>query len=65
MNRQPASSETVEEFMFHHVNSKAMSTLHFTNNFSPSKFHLPASTTSQYVTCAVEGATHSFDLPFV
>ena len=64
----PASSITVEKFMTHHINTRAMSTLvpalsaisHF-----HSKFHFDSPTVSKAITRALEGAKRSHGRPSV
>ena len=59
----PATTTTVKIFMFHHVNSRAMSTLPIAlsaiSHFH-SKYHYPTPTSSRAVTRALEGAKQSF-----
>ena len=64
----PASSITIEQFMIHHVNSRAMSTLlHALSAIShfQAKSHFESPTVSKSVTRAFEGAKRSFGRPSV
>ena len=64
----PASSKTVEKYMFFHVHTKAMLTLpQFLSAISyfHAKAHLPSPTLSCAVSRALEGAKRSFGKPSV